>query len=146
MSMNYEFNEVTIMSNQLSTYERKMQDKKFKTAYESNFKNKVIKCEKPYKICARHKSTLDSDDLYSHDFDEIIGEIPKEYPFGKKYLVGSGRFRGKNNDGETLWEHFKNTKRESEFIGVIDEDKLIILTDKDIENIEMRSTANKYNI
>lgn len=36
--MNYEFNEVTIMSNQLSTYERKMQDKKFKTAYEKHYK------------------------------------------------------------------------------------------------------------
>ena len=36
--MNYEFNEVTIMSKQLSTYERKMQDKKFKIAYEKHYK------------------------------------------------------------------------------------------------------------
>ena len=36
--MNYEFYEVTIMSNQLSTYERKMQDKKFKAAYEKHYK------------------------------------------------------------------------------------------------------------
>lgn len=36
--MSREFNKVTIMSKQLSTYERKMQDKKFKAAYERHYK------------------------------------------------------------------------------------------------------------
>ena len=36
--MNYEYSEVTIMSNQLSTYERKMKDKKFKVAYDKHYK------------------------------------------------------------------------------------------------------------
>lgn len=38
MTMNYELNEVIIMSNQMSTYERKMQDKKFKSAYQKRYK------------------------------------------------------------------------------------------------------------
>lgn len=38
MITNYEINEVIIMSNQMSTYERKMQDKKFKAAYENHYK------------------------------------------------------------------------------------------------------------
>lgn len=36
--MKQEFNEVNIMSNQMSTYERKMQDKKFKAAYDKHYR------------------------------------------------------------------------------------------------------------
>jgi len=124
-----------------------LSEKKFKVAYESNFKNKIIECDKPYKICVKNKYYLESiSDLYSFDLNDIIGEISKEYPFGKRYVIGQGRYRGNDNNRETLWEEFRGTKRESEFIKVFDEDQIIILTDEDIKNIEMRSNANKYNL
>jgi hypothetical protein len=123
----------------------------FKIAYEKNFEEKIKKIKKPYPICfiTWNKYPLNIQlhyDLNSHDFSDVIGEIPSEYPFGKKYLVGLGRYRSENNNGKTLWEHFKNKKRRSDFIRVFDEKEIYILTPNDIEAIEIGSAANKYNL
>lgn len=126
-------------------------ERKFKIAYNKNFKTKIIKIKKPYpigyltwnkyplKITAAH-------DLNSHDFNDLIGEIPAEYPVSKKYVIGRGRYRGELNDRKSLWEQYKNTKRESEFIQVVNEKDLYILTPKDIEEIEIMQNQNKYNL
>jgi len=125
----------------------KLSERKFKFAYEFNFKNKINYFKSPYIICTSYRPyNNESSDINSFDFDEIIGEIPKEYPFGKKYLIGKGRYRGEYNNDETLWEEYLNTKRESEYIKVLDEDKVFILTDDDINNINMRKNAKKFNI
>jgi len=127
-------------------------EKMFKIAYEKNFKTKIKKIKKPYPICyiTWNKYKLDPiqyNDLNSFDYNDIIGEIPAEYPFEKKYLVGKGRYRSKSNDdNKTLWEKFRNTNRESEFIEVIDEKNLYILTKTDIDKIEIITNANKYNL
>lgn len=125
-------------------------ERKFKIAYATNFKSKIIKLKKPYQIgyLTWNKYKLDINqhhDLNSHDYNDIIGEIPKEYPFGKKYIIGRGRYRSEK-DNKTLWETYKNTKRESEFIQVVDEKDIYILTQQDIENIEAIQSQNKYNL
>jgi len=61
-------------------------------------------------------------------------------------LVGNGRYRGDTGSDKTLWENFINTKRESEFIKVHDENKLHILTDDEIDTIKSREEAKRYNI
>ena len=122
-------------------------ERKFRIAFETNFKDKIIEIKKPYPICVQKFKGLKSiNDLNSHKANEIIGEIPKEYPLDKKYVVGLGRYRGDNEDRKCLWENFINTKRESEFIKVFDEKEIYILSEKDIEDIEIVSQADKYNI
>lgn len=124
-----------------------LSERKFKAAFEKNFKDKIVKIKKPYPICVETFKGLKSvNDLNSFQVNDIIGEIPKEYPFDKKYVVGMGRYRGENEDKKSLWEKFKGTKRESEFIKIFDEKNIYILTEKDIENIEIKSQADKYNL
>ena len=115
-----------------------------KDAYESNFKDKIEYLPKPYQI-ARHKKWKleDTNELDSFHLFDIIGKIPTI--FGVKYFAGEGRYRNEK-DNLTLWERFKNTARESEFIKAYDENDLIILTPEDIEYLEAKSTAHKYNI
>ena len=123
-------------------------EKKLKKAYQENFKTKIINIEEPYPICYltwnKYKWDSTQYDLESFDFNDIIGEIPKEYPFGKKYLIGKGRYRG--DDDTTLWEKYKDTKRESEFIKVVDEKNIYILTEDDIKNCKVINTAKNYNL
>lgn len=124
-------------------------ERKFKIAYKSNYRKKIIKHNKPYIICTRFKSNItDNDDINGFNFDEIIGEIPAEYPFGKKYVIGEGRYRGDSNNDKTLWEKYRNTNRYYEFIKIVDADSkhLFILTETEIEEIKMRGIAKKYNI
>jgi len=125
-------------------------EKKFIKAYEKNFKTKIIEIEKPYPICYvtwnKYKWDItQNNELNSYIFDDIIGEISAEYPFDKKYVIGKGRYRSKGNN-KTLWEEYRNTKRESEFIQVRDEKNLYILTKTDIDNIKIVKDTKKYNI
>ena len=125
-------------------------ERKFKMSYEKDFRTKIIEIKKPYPICylTWNKYPFDINkhkDLDSFELNDIIGEIPAEYPFGKKYLIGKGRYRCVP-DYKTLWEQFRNTNRESEFIKVIDEQSLHILTDEEIEKIELVETTNKLNL
>jgi len=124
---------------------------KFKLSYEKNFKTKVINLTEPYMIVHTNENSRKFDlykceTLNSHDLSEIIGEIPKEYPFGKKYLLGLGRYRGKFNNNKALWEIYKDTERESQFIEVYDEENIHILTDDEIEIINMKENIKKYNL
>lgn len=125
----------------------RLSESKFRAAFEKNFKDKIVKNKKPYPICVETFKGLKSvKDLNSSDVNDIIGEIPKEYPFDKKYVVGMGRYRGKNEDSKTLWEEFKGTTRESDFIKIFDEKYVYILTEKNIEYIKIKSQADKYNL
>ena len=128
-------------------------EKKLKIAFKTNFKTKIINIQKPYPIgyltWNRYKWNIKHyNDLEGFDFSDIIGEIPKEYPFSKKYIVGNGRYRSENRNKRmtTLWEDYKNTKRESEFIKVVDENEIYILTPEDIKQCELIKNADKYNI
>lgn len=124
-------------------------ERKFKDAYDSNFKDKIKYLPKPYQI-ARHKNhkleyinELDSFNLF-----DIIGIIPGHTfisKFETKYLAGDGRYRN-DKDGLTLWERYRNTDRESEFIKIWNESELVILTPEDIEYLEAKSNAKKYNL
>lgn len=142
--LNNEDYENAIKNNSLSIDSTKQ--RKFKLAFQKNFKTKIIDISEPYPIAA-YKKWFDvnkHDTFNTHDLDEIIGEIPKEYPFGKKYIVGKGRYRG--DDNKTLWEKFKNTKRESEFIKVYDESDIHILTPSEIEIIKTKEDVKKFNL
>ena len=126
-------------------------EKKLKAAFNTNFKTKIKPVKKPYPICyktwnKRQWNINQYNDLESFDFNDIIGEIPKEYPFDKKYIIGQGRYRSDNNNYRTLWEEYQYTYRESEFINAIDEKNIYILTPEDIENCNLIQNANKYNI
>lgn len=119
-------------------------ERKFKDAYESNFKNKIIKIKKPYPIARYINYKLDDiNGLNSFNLYDVIGKIPTK--FGNKYLAGKGRYRNDKTD-KTLWEEFKNTKRESEFIRVYNESELVLLTDKDIEYLQLKEKTDKYNL
>ena len=126
-------------------------ENRLKAAFNTNFKTKIKPVEKPYPICYKtwNKYTWNINkynELESIDFNDIIGEIPKEYPFDKKYIIGQGRYRSDNNNYRTLWEEYQYTYRESEFINAIDEKNIYILTPEDIENCNLIQNANKYNI
>ena len=141
-------------------------ERAFKIAYEKDFRKKIIRIKKPYPICYKtwnrypfeiNKKYFDHetdsyinkffyDNLETGDFNDVIGEIPPEYPFDKRYLVGEGRFRGSTGTDKTLWEEFKGKKRESDFIRVFEEKDIHILTEDEIDIIKMRGNAEKYNL
>lgn len=134
-------------------------ERKFKDAYETNFKTKIIDLPKPYQIACTNrfannlhpylsKNIEDIHSLNTHSLFDVIGKIPGYTyitKFETKYLVGIGRYKNEQ-DNKTLWERYQNTKRESEFIKIYNESDLYILTEKDIEYIETKEIANKYNI
>ena len=87
-------------------------ENRLKAAFNTNFKTKIKPVEKPYPICYKtwNKYTWNINkynELESIDFNDIIGEIPKEYPFDKKYIIGQGRYRSDNNNYRTLWEEIR---------------------------------------
>lgn len=106
-------------------------ENEFKKAFESDFRKRIKWRKPPYKVMHRWNS-YDKNTVDEFSLNEIIGDVDG------KYVIGHGIFRGYNRDRKTLWELYKKTRRESEFISVIPSKNVNIIDDDELKEILKR--------
>jgi hypothetical protein len=109
-------------------------DRNFKKSFESNFKKRIKWESKPYKVCYTTwgKWKFEGESITPDSINEIIGEVDG------KYVIGKGVYRGYSDNRKSLWEEYKGTKRESEFVEVIDPKNVHVIPETEYKEIRKR--------